>query len=158
MDEKRFGSILYLGTYGGEWSTLHPGLFNFGAAVPGTDRTGGNMSPPQATFDTSEWENPVSSTGTLQTNHASSSVVWPVAKSLHRLDNPGPFLRQLYYLKAWLIPPLTHHYTPTNHWIFNFVFSLFCSSVARQMLLEYQMILHNVEGRLTIDRRIGKDF
>ena len=26
------------------------------------------------------------------------------------------------------------------------------------MLLEYQMILHNVEGTLTIDRRIGNSF
>jgi hypothetical protein len=26
------------------------------------------------------------------------------------------------------------------------------------MLLDYQLLLHNVEGTLTIDRRIGKNF
>lgn len=45
MDERRCSSILHLGTYGGEWSTMHPGLFNSGAAVTGTDRTGGIWTP-----------------------------------------------------------------------------------------------------------------
>jgi len=61
--------------YGGEWSALHPGLFNSGAAVPGTERTEGYMSPTRASLNASERENSVSPTGNLEANNASTSVV-----------------------------------------------------------------------------------
>jgi len=75
MDERRCSSILHLGMHGGEWSALHPGLFNSGAEVPGTERTGGYMSPKRASLNASERENSVVPTGNLKTSNASSSVV-----------------------------------------------------------------------------------
>jgi len=75
MDERRCSSILHLGKHGGEWSALHPGLYNTGAVVPGTDRTGGYMSPTWASLNASERENSVVPTGNLEANNAFSSVV-----------------------------------------------------------------------------------
>jgi hypothetical protein len=75
MDERRCSSILHLGMYGGEWSALHPGLFNSGEAVPGTEKTGGYMSPTRAILNASERENSVVPIGNLESNNASTYVV-----------------------------------------------------------------------------------